>query len=158
MSYLEACSNGDNSEQAHLDKAVKNRTLKDEATALSLKEILESENYAKQLKLANHWVERLNANTEVPPLFLNGLAIPREDNWLQIMSMRMSTDLQLVQQGLFMGTIDDDMWVPQLFLEGAATRRNLYIYPDDENTLIVLDVNKLYTEHKDLFEQVPVIE
>ncbi|KAI1483752.1 glycosyltransferase family 24 protein [Daldinia eschscholtzii] len=158
MSYLEACSNGDNSEQAHLDKAVKNRTLKDEATALSLKEILESENYAKQLKLANHWVERLNANTEVPPLFLNGLAIPREDNWLQIMSMRMGTDLQLVQQGLFMGTIDDDMWVPQLFLEGAATRRNLYIYPDDENTLIVLDVNKLYTEHKDLFEQVPVIE
>ncbi|KAF3059546.1 UDP-glucose:glycoprotein glucosyltransferase [Daldinia childiae] len=158
ISYLEACSTGDRSEQAYFDKAIKNRTTKDEVAPLSFKDILESEDHAKQIKLVNHWVERLNANTEVPPLFLNGLAIPREDNWLQVMSMRMGTDLQLVQQGIFTGTVDDETWIPQLFLEGAATRRNLYIYPDGENTLIVLDVNKLYSEHNDLFERVPVIE
>ncbi|KAI8959527.1 glycosyltransferase family 24 protein [Daldinia sp. FL1419] len=158
MSYLEACSTVDHSEQVSFDKAIKNRTLKDEVAPLSLKEVLGSENYTQQLKLVNHWVERLNADTEVPPMFLNGLAIPREDNWLQIMSMRMSTDLQLVQQGIFMGTVDEETWIPQIFLEGAATRRNLYIYPDGENTLVVLNVNKLYSEHKDLFEKVPVIE
>ncbi|KAI2635587.1 glycosyltransferase family 24 protein [Hypomontagnella submonticulosa] len=157
-SYLEACSTGGQSEQANFDKAVKNRTPKDDATPVPFKDILESEDHIKQLELAKHWVERLNADTEVPPIFINGLAIPRADTWLHAMTMRMSTDLQIVQQGIFMGTIDDESWIPGFFLEGAPTRRNLYIFPDGENSLSILDVNKVYSEHNDLFDQVPIIE
>ncbi|KAI1454617.1 UDP-glucose:glycoprotein glucosyltransferase [Annulohypoxylon moriforme] len=157
MSYLESCKGG-HSEQASFDKAIKNRSPKAEATPLPFKEVLESEAYAKQVELSRHWVERLNADTEVPPLFLNGLAIPRQDKWLQIMSMRMSNDLQLVQQGIFMGSIDEETWIPGLLLEGVPTRRNPYIFPEGDNTLTVLNVNKLYSEHKDLFDQIPTIE
>ncbi|KAI0880437.1 UDP-glucose:glycoprotein glucosyltransferase [Annulohypoxylon maeteangense] len=158
MSYLEACSKGGHSGQASFDKAIKNRSPKAEATPLPFKEVLESEHYAKQVELSRHWVERLNANPEVPLLFLNGLAIPRQDKWLQMMSMRMSSDLQIVQQGIFMGSVDDETWIPGLLLEGAPTRRNSYIFPEGDNTLTVLNVNKLYSEHKDLFDQIPAIE
>ncbi|KAL7619949.1 killer toxin resistant protein [Parahypoxylon ruwenzoriense] len=158
MSYLETCGTGKQPEQAHLDKAVKSRAPKAEATPLSFQEVLESEAYTKQIKLAQHWVERLDAGGEVPPLFLNGLAISRENNWLQLMSMRLSHDLQLVQQGVFLGNIDEETWLPGLFLEGAPTRRNLYIFPEGDNTLTILDINKLYSEHNDLFNRIPVIE
>ncbi|KAI1100428.1 UDP-glucose:glycoprotein glucosyltransferase [Jackrogersella minutella] len=158
MSYLETCSKGGQSEQAIFDKAVKNRTPKAEATPLPFKEVLESDDHIKEIELAKHWVERLNADTRVPPIFINGFAIPREDSWLQKMSMRMGSDLQLIQQGIFMGTIDDEVWIPGVFLEGAPTRRNLLIFPEDDKALTVLNVNKFYSEHRDLFDQIPVIE
>ncbi|KAI1080300.1 glycosyltransferase family 24 protein [Whalleya microplaca] len=161
ISYLDICnkgSQGSHSEQANFDNAINDRTPRAEATPLPFKEVLESEVHTKQVELAKHWVERLNANTEVPPIFLNGLAIPRERSWLQSMSIRLSNDLQLIQQRIFMGTVDETTWIPGIFLEDAPVRRNLYIFPDGENTLTVLDVNKVYTEHSDLFDRIPVIE
>ncbi|KAI1371922.1 glycosyltransferase family 24 protein [Hypoxylon crocopeplum] len=158
MAYLEACSKGGQTEQEMFEKAVKGRVPKADAVSLPFKEVLESEDHIKQVELAKHWVERLNADTEVPPLFLNGLGIPREDTWLQAISMRMSNDLQLIQQSVFMGAIDEETWIPGLFLEGAPTRRNLYIFPEGENALAILNINKLYSEHSDLFDRVPVIE
>ncbi|KAI3325357.1 glycosyltransferase family 24 protein [Xylariaceae sp. AK1471] len=161
MSFLESFSTGDQatlSEQACFDKAIKNRTPKTDANALLYNDILTSEDHENQLQLAEHWVGRLQANTDVPPVFFNGYVIPREANWLQSMSMRLSADLQQIQGGLFMGTITEDMWLPSLFLENALTRRNPYIYPDGDNPLKVLNVHKLYSEHDDLFSKVPVIE
>ncbi|KAI1771565.1 UDP-glucose:glycoprotein glucosyltransferase [Hypoxylon cercidicola] len=158
ISYLDACRTGGQSGEAIFDKAVKNRTPKAEATPLPFQEVLDSKDHIQQVELAKHWVERLNADTKVPPLFLNGLALPREGTWLQMMSMRMSSDLQLIQQGIFMGQIDEDTWIPGLFLEDAPSRRNLYIFPEDEKSLAIVDVNKLYSEHNDLFGRVPIIE
>lgn len=158
IAYLDACRAGGQSEEASFDKAIKNRTPKGEATALPFQEVLESKDHIQQIELAQHWVERLNADTEVPPMFLNGLAIPREGTWLSTMSMRMSGDIQLIQQGIFMGQIDEDTWIPALFLEDAPSRRNLYIFPEDPKALSIVDVNKLYSEHNDLFNQVPTIE
>ncbi|KAI0599644.1 UDP-glucose:glycoprotein glucosyltransferase [Biscogniauxia sp. FL1348] len=161
MSYLESFTTekqGDQLDQAYFDNAIKDRTLRAESTPLPFNEISGSEYHQTQIEFAKHWVERLNADTEVPPVFVNGYAIPREKNWIQTMSMRLSTDLQMIQQSIFTGTIDDDTWIPGLFLENAPTRRNLYIFPDDDNALKVLDVNKVYTEHADLFSRVPVLE
>ncbi|KAI8627484.1 glycosyltransferase family 24 protein [Xylariaceae sp. FL1651] len=161
MSLLESFSTGHQtaqSEQVSFDNAIKNRKPKADANILSFSEILTSEDHENQLQLAKHWVERLQANTEVPPVFLNGFAIPREMNWFQTMSMKLSADLQQVQEGLFTGVVSPDMWVPNLFLEDALPRRNRYIYPDIDNPLKVLNVHKLYSEHDDLFSRVPVIE
>ncbi|KAI1501524.1 UDP-glucose:glycoprotein glucosyltransferase [Biscogniauxia marginata] len=160
MSYLESSRMGKQTaqlDQENFDKAIKDRTLRAEATPLPFNKIVESDYHEKQIELAKHWIERLDADTAVPPVFLNGFAIPREKGWLQNMSMRLSADLQIIQQGIFTGTIDDDTWIPGLFLENVPARRNLYIFPDDDNILTVLDVNKIYTEHDDLFSQVPVL-
>ncbi|KAH8160675.1 hypothetical protein CIB48_g7562 [Xylaria polymorpha] len=161
MSFLESFVIEDQpsqSEQASFDKAIKNRKPKPDANELSFDDIATSENYENQLQLAKRWVERLQAHTSVPPVFLNGYAIPREANWIQTMSMRLSADLQQVQEGLFMGTITDDMWLPGLFLENALTRRNLHIYPDGDRPLKVLNIHRLYSEHDSLFSRIPVIE
>ncbi|KAI1880384.1 hypothetical protein JX265_002005 [Neoarthrinium moseri] len=161
MAYLDACNTGkqlQKVEQSKFEKAIKDRPLREEATQLSFSEIFDSDYYAKQIEHAKHWVDRLNAGTAIPPVFINGQAIPRDKNWLQDMSMKLGTDLQMIQQGIYMGQVDEDMWIPNLFLEGAPTRRNVYIFPDTENQLTVLDVNKVYTEHDDLFSLAPVIE
>ncbi|KAK7918413.1 UDP-glucose:Glycoprotein Glucosyltransferase [Apiospora marii] len=160
MAYLDALHSGAHvkADQAQLDKAVKGRALRAEAVSLSLPQILESEHHSRQLELANHWVERLGADSAVPPVFINGQAIPRGQGWLQTMSMAVSGDLQMVQQGIFMGSIDEDTWIPGLFIDGEPTRRNIYIFPENANDLTVLDVHKVHTEHGDLFSIIPVIE
>ncbi|EMR65319.1 putative udp-glucose:glycoprotein glucosyltransferase protein [Eutypa lata UCREL1] len=145
-------------QQANFDSVTKDRAPRSEATPLPFKEVFEAEHHVKQVELAKHWTERLGADTAVPPIFLDGLSIPRTDGWIKAMSMKIGTDLQTVQQGIFAGTVDDDMWIPSVFLEGAASRRNIYIFPDADNPLSVLDVNKLSVEHTDLLSLVPLIE
>ncbi|KAI0969178.1 UDP-glucose:glycoprotein glucosyltransferase [Xylaria arbuscula] len=146
------------SEHASFDQATKNGKPREDADELSFDDIFTSEGYENQLQLAKHWAERLQAHTTVPPVFLNGLAIPREPNWLQTMSMKLSADLQQIQGGLYMGVITEDTWIPGVFLENALARRNPYTYPDDDNPLKILNIHKIYSEHGDLFSRVPLIE
>ncbi|KAI0431302.1 UDP-glucose:glycoprotein glucosyltransferase [Xylaria sp. FL1042] len=146
------------SEYASFEKATKNRKPRADANELPFDDIFTSVDYEDQLQLSKHWVERLQADSNVPPVFINGYAIPREQNWLQTMSMKLSADLQQVQGIVFMGAVTDDTWLPGLFLENALTRRNPYTFPDSDNPLKVLNVHKIYSEHDDLFSRVPVID
>ncbi|KAI0023933.1 UDP-glucose:glycoprotein glucosyltransferase [Xylariomycetidae sp. FL0641] len=158
MSYLESCSTDKQAEKVMFDNAVEGRAPRAEATPLPFDKVMDSESHEKQIELAKHWVERLNADTEVPPFFANGVAVPREKGWIQSMSMRLTADLQLVQQGIFMGEVTEEDWIPGLFLEDAPMRRNIYVYPEGDNSLSMLNVNKIYTEHAELFGRIPVIE
>ena len=161
MAYLEASQTDktvSEPQQTIFEGVTQARTPRSEATPLPFKEVFDSEYHTNQVNLAKHWTERLGADGPVPPVFLNGLMIPREGGWLKSMSMKISGDLQTIQEAIFNGAIDEESWVPSIFLEGAAKRRNVYIFPDAENPLSVLDVNKLHTEHKSLFSRLPVIE
>jgi UDP-glucose:glycoprotein glucosyltransferase len=161
MSYLQECSTEKKihkPDQSKFEKAIKDRTPRADATVLPFQDIFNSDDHATQVALAQHWVMRLNADTPVPPVFMDGQVVPREKGWVQAMSLKLTSDLQVIQQGVFMGTIDDDMWLPGVFLEGAPTHRNIYVFPENENQLTVLDVNKIYTEHSDLFDIIPVVE
>ncbi|KAI1340691.1 UDP-glucose:glycoprotein glucosyltransferase [Xylariaceae sp. FL0016] len=160
MSYLEICQGGlkaVQAEEASFEAAIKDRLIKSEATPLPFPDVLQSEYHEEQVQLAKHWVDRLNADTSVPPVFVNGVAIPRGKNWLQMIQMKLSSDLSVIQQGVFSREVDEETWIPGLFLENAPIRRNLYIFPDEDNPLRVFDVNKIYTEHDGLFSRIPVI-
>ncbi|KAI0872841.1 UDP-glucose:glycoprotein glucosyltransferase [Hypoxylon argillaceum] len=161
MSFLESFLVEDQatlSDQENFDQAVKSRKSKTDSHELAFSDVFTSEDYETQLQLAKHWVERLQAHTSVPPVFIDGYAIPREGNWLQTMSMKLSSDLQQIQGQVYMGTITDDMWLPGIFLESALSRRNPYTHPDGDNPLKVLNVHRVYSEHGELFSRVPVIE
>ncbi|KAF9870433.1 udp-glucose: glycoprotein glucosyltransferase [Colletotrichum karsti] len=151
-------SKTDKADATVFEKAIKDRELLPEATAVTFDDVLQSEGAQQVIKLAQHWVKRLNANTPVPPVFIDGVPVPRENNWLQAMSVKAANDLQTIQRAVYMGMIDDEMWVPDFFIEKAVKRRNTYIYPEDDKSLKILDVNKIYTDHDDLFSKVPVIE
>ncbi|OIW26373.1 glycosyltransferase family 24 protein [Coniochaeta ligniaria NRRL 30616] len=159
--YLEALVEEKKASKANeelFEKAINDRKLRADATPLPFKEIATSEHHEKQIHLAKHWAERLHANVEVPPVFFNGFAFPREQGWLGTMQQRLGADLRSIQEGVYYGLINEDAWLPGHFLQNAVTRRNVYIFPEDSKALTVLNINKVYTEHSDLFSRVPVLE
>lgn len=138
---------------------IEDHKLLEDSEKMLLAEVLETDTYKQQLRLAQQWVNRLKVDTPVRPIFFNGLSIPRDENWIQGLGMQIGEDLQKVQQGVFHGILTDDDWAPGVFLSRAITRRNSYITPDDEKkSLRVLNINKIYNEHAALFEGVPVLE
>ncbi|KAH8887033.1 hypothetical protein GQ53DRAFT_844565 [Thozetella sp. PMI_491] len=139
-------------------KAIKDRDTRPESTILSFDEILTNEHYQSQVEHAKHWTGRLQANGAVPPVFFDGASFPRDENWLNAMNQVLRQDLRAVQENIWYGMIDEEMWLPAFFLDGAITRRNTYIYPEDAQDLTLLDVNKVSTEHHDLLTKIPVIE
>ncbi|CAM1503671.1 Fc.00g012620.m01.CDS01 [Cosmosporella sp. VM-42] len=138
--------------------AIKDHDLLSESVVMTFDEVLKAEMYTEQTKLAQHWSRRLNADTDVRPVFANGIAIPREKSWMQTLSLKLSDDLQVVQRGVYHGTIDEETWLPGVFLEKAMVKRNTYIFLEDNKALRILDVNKIYSEHENLFSIVPVLE
>ncbi|KAF3060495.1 UDP-glucose:glycoprotein glucosyltransferase [Trichoderma lentiforme] len=159
-SYLERLQDpttASNNEEVFAD-VTRDQKLLEDSEKMELVEVLEKEGYEQQLKLAQKWTDRLKAETPIRPVFFNGLLIPRDDNWLQGLGMLIGEDLQTVQKGVFHGILTDDDWAPGIFLSNAITRRNSYISPDDEKkSLVVLNINKIYNEHADLFEIIPVL-
>ncbi|GAB1317223.1 killer toxin resistant protein [Madurella fahalii] len=139
-------------------QAIQDRALRPESTPLPFNDIFTSEEHEKQIHLTKCWVERLRADGEVPTLFFDGFAIPRDDNWLKAMNQRLMMDLQTIQQAAYFGMVNDDTWIPGYFLENSIARRNTFIFPEDSKQLTVLNVNKLYTEHHDVLGNIPVIE
>lgn len=120
--------------------------------------IMNSETASHQLTLAEHWIKRLRADSEVRPVFVNGLPHPREGNWMQPMSVTVSGDLQTIQKSVYRGVIEDDTSIAGFFLEKASSSRNTYIAPEDDASIRVLDVNEIYTNHIALFDLVPALE
>lgn len=160
MAYLQQCLQGSfvaPNEKAFAD-AIEGQELLSESEKLTIAEILEAEKYAEQVKLAQHWVKRLGADAAVRLVFANGFAVPREKTWMQVMSMKLNEDLQVVQRNVYHGVIDEETWIPGTFLERAVAKRNTYIAAEDDKALRILDINKIYSEHGDLFGQIPVLE
>ncbi|KAL7927286.1 glycosyltransferase family 24 protein [Trichoderma austrokoningii] len=134
-------------------------TLLVDSDKMNLVEVLEADTYEQQLGFAQQWIKRLKVDTPIRPVFFNGLPIIRNENWIQELGMQIGEDLRVVQKAVFLGMITDDDWAPGIFLSKAISRRNGYITPDDEGkSLTVLNVNKIYIEHADLFNNIPVLE
>ncbi|KAH6614711.1 glycosyltransferase family 24 protein [Chaetomium sp. MPI-SDFR-AT-0129] len=140
------------------NEVVKDRALRTESVPLAFKDIFTSEEHEKQIHLSKHWIERLRADGDVPSVFFDGFAIPRDENWLKVMNQKLMGDLQALQHAAYFGQINDDTWVPSKFLENSIARRNTLIFPEDSKDLRILDVNKVYTEHRDALSKIPVVE
>ncbi|KAK2612217.1 killer toxin resistant protein [Conoideocrella luteorostrata] len=125
----------------------------------SIDEIIRSDDYNEQLQSARKWTIRLHADTIVRPLFVDGVAIPRDQSWMQTMSMTIGEDLQTIQKGVYHGVLDDDIEdVSGIFLDGAALRRNMYISLNDDKSLRMLNVAKIYDENAAFFDALPILE
>lgn len=107
---------------------------------------------------ARRWASRLQADSTVPPVFVDGVLIPRNDNWLQAMSLQINTDLQMMQQAVYEGSVKDEDWPPLLYLQGALPRRNPLIIPEDDSELNFIDVAALYNEYAELFKGMPYLK
>jgi UDP-glucose:glycoprotein glucosyltransferase len=131
-------------------------TSDDHPTTLS--GVIEQETYTQRVKAAQKWSQRLNTNTAARSIFVNGLVLPRSAQWMQTVSTTLAEDLQALQMALLGGEANSIEWLPDFFLERASAKRNIYISPGDSGGLQILDINKAYSDHADLFTKVPVLE
>ncbi|RFU33473.1 hypothetical protein B7463_g2887, partial [Scytalidium lignicola] len=136
--------------KASFQKVISGRKLRAEKTAADADVVFNSNIHQDQIDAARRWISRLAADSEIPPFFIDGVALPRDENWLQSMSNRVTSDLQQIQQGIFKEVFTEDTWIPTYFLFSAATKRNPLIIPENEDTLKVFDMNKFAAEHQTL--------
>lgn len=129
------------------DAVVSTGTLRANGQELSLSEVLESEKYTEYINNAQKYLARLGANGKNPPFFANGVPIPNGEDFLQVMSQRISADLRVIQQGVYEGSFTQDMWLPEVFLAGASLKRSPLIEPEDDTDIQLFDVGKLFLEH-----------
>lgn len=132
--------------------------LQEGAKVLKPDEVLTEKAYSEQLDLTRRWSGRLKAQQSPTPMFVNGALVSKSAEWMQGFSMQIGEDLQTVQRAAYLRTINDETWVPGMFLESALSKRNAYLSDDSEKNLKVVDINKLYKEHGALFKAIPVID
>jgi UDP-glucose:glycoprotein glucosyltransferase len=161
FAYLEASYSSKSvavASKGSFDSAIDGKKLRLEKVVMSLEEVLKSEIYEEQIQASQKWIQRLSADSKVPPMFVDGAAIPRDENYLQSLSTRVTADMQAIQQAIFKDTFNEDTWLPQFFLFQAAKKRNALVIPEDEKTLRILDVNKVLGATEELLNTLPRVE
>ena len=123
--------------------------------AMSYEEVLASEGLETRLNAVQAYLDRLALSGTTPPVLINGVALPRNDAWLESMSTRVQLDLRQIQQGVLQETFEEDTWLPSYFLFQASKIRNAMIVPEDPKAIKVLDVSTLSKEHEDTFPKLP---
>ena len=91
----------------------------------------------------------------MPPFLSNGVALPRNEGWLQAMSSRIDADLRIIQRLIFEEVILEDAWLPDQFLGSAATHRNALVIPEDEDDIKLLDIGSVVSAHDTIYQRIP---
>ncbi|KAA6411432.1 MAG: glycosyltransferase family 24 [Lasallia pustulata] len=141
--------------KGNFESTVKDRKLRKDRAASSLQVVLEADESLDRLENVRRYLSRLAADGASPPIFVNGLAIPRNEGWLQAMSSRVELDLRTIQRAVFEEAIGEDAWLAGQFLEGAATHRNALIIPEDESSIVIVDMGTLIKEHEHIYRGLP---
>ena len=144
--------------KSSFQEAVEGRKLRADRVARPVDEMLKSEDHQNQVQFSKHWIHRLAADSKIVPLFVDGVALPRDENWLQAMSSRVTHDLQSIQQAIFKESFEHDAWLPAYWLSDAAPRRNALVIPEDDKSLRIFDLNKLVGENQNLLTSLPRVE
>lgn len=130
-------------QEQHFLRATEGRKLRKDRTLLSLQDILATQELEGRLERSKSYLRRLGVGEGTSPILLNGVPIPRTEEWLQLMSARVSSDNRLAQQAVFEGSVTEDDWLPNLFLSKASLRRAPAVIPEDDSDIRHLDLGSL---------------
>lgn len=159
IAYLEASVlQGDarHNEKA-FETAIDGRKLRVDKVAISFDELLKSDHYNNWIDASRRWTNRLSADIEFPPVFVDGVAIPRDENWLQGMVQRLTADLQTIQQGVLNEIFTQDSYIPDFFLSEATARRNALIVPESDKNLKLIDITTISKQYSHVLSRLPKI-
>ncbi|QPG93890.1 hypothetical protein C2857_003376 [Epichloe festucae Fl1] len=158
LSYIEQLTLKDGVYDESLLLSVTNgRSVLSNGYPMSTDAIWTAAEFDEQLQLTGKWITRLQADTVVRPLFVNGVAIYRDQNWMQTMSITIGNDLQTVQRGLYYGILNDGSSALEMFLSEAKLKRNLYTLQDNEKSLRMLNVANIYDDNAAFSAALPVL-
>lgn len=129
------------------NQAIEKRKRKPGFDAQSLGQVLKADGSDSRIQAAQKYLKRLGATKKDPPIFVNGVPVPSNDEWLQSFSQRVSMDMRVMQQKIWTSEIEDpdnEMWLPGVFLENASLRRNPLIIPESEKEIELFSLLKTY--------------
>lgn len=136
---------------------LKDATIRKDRPVLSLDEVVGAVDIEEWTKKAEKWGARLAVNSPVPPIFINGLYLPRDEGWMQGMSARLQADVQVTQRAVYEELVNDNSDLAELLLMGAVARRNAYIIPEDETKVVLVNTVELVNEYADVFQHLPKV-
>ena len=137
--------------------ATKDRKLRSGKEAQDYQIVLTDEELNLRVTGKDSYVERLELLGSDLPFIVNGVVMPRGENWFELLSSRVFVDLQTIQQAVYEGSLQDEEWVPSYFLIEAASRRNALVIPPDAKSVRIVDVPGIVSEHADVFATMPVL-
>ena len=140
LQYLEKSVEGagrkyGGAEEKYLTRAVEGRKLKTGRLPLSLEEISTNSEWEARLDAARAYTARLGAQDDMPPIFINGIAISKSQDWLPMMSQRVGMDVRTIQNAVFEASVAEDDWLPAIFLANPSFRRNPQVIPEDDKSV-----------------------
>ncbi len=141
--------------KSHFVDAISSRKVRQDQEEVTYEDALGSGDLNVTLQTANAYLDRLALSGKSSAFLINGVALPRNDNWLEAMSSRVTMDLRAIQRGLLEEIFPEESWVPNFFLFQAISQRNAFIVPEDPKEVKILDVNVLAKVYAEVFDHLP---
>ena len=141
--------------KSNFETTIRDRKVRGDREVLTYEDVVEVSEVDSGLEAAKGYLDRLALSGKNPAFFINGIALPRNDNWLEGMSNRISLDLRAVQRGLLEDAFPEETWVPNFFLFQAVSQRNALVIPEDPKAIKILDASKLAKSYADAFDSLP---
>ena len=104
--------------------------------------MLENEDLDAVVARTVDYQTRLGISGRSSSLFVNGVPVARDESWLQDLSMQINKDLRFAQQSIVEGQVEEDTWLPEIFLAQAFERRNPLVIPEDPKNVRIVDIAK----------------
>jgi UDP-glucose:glycoprotein glucosyltransferase len=130
--------------------AVADRPVRSDRQSLSFEEVLQSRELDDVVTRTAKYLKRLDIEGTSPPSLVNGVVLSRNENWLQEMPMRLSRDLQVLQQGVMADIFQEDSWLPNYFIFQAAESRNEWIIPEDPSNIRIVNLPNIADTRQDI--------
>lgn len=140
ISYLKRSLTGKGLKHAHpvesyFDLATKDQKLRKDQIAIPFQEVLSSTSTEEQLDSSKGYLRRLGIYGTTAPMLVNGVPISQSEDWMRVMSQRISLDLKDIAQAVYMSQLTDDDDVSAFLLQNAVVRRNPLVIPEDEKSI-----------------------
>ena len=142
-------------QSANFDSTIKDRNPRRDQNVTDFHTVLHATESESRVEGTKDYLKRLGADANPAPLFTNGVAMPRNEAWLQTMSQQIDSDLRLIQHQVYKDVIPEDTWLAGQYLANAITHLNALIIPVDENSIVIIDIANLIVKHGKTFEMLP---
>ena len=148
LDYLEASIDGAGRkfgapQAQYFSKAIEGRKVRRDRSVLSLQDILQNADPDTRLHSATNYLTRLGVNGATSSIFINGIPITRNEEWLQTMSGQLTRDNRILQQAVYEESVGNDDYLPDVFLNEASLRRVPLVVPEDDKSIRHFDLGDL---------------
>ncbi|KAF3928354.1 hypothetical protein ABW21_db0201648 [Orbilia brochopaga] len=123
----------------YINHITRGRMLKEGKDVPTLSAVMESNEFQANTQAAGKWESRLGVTARPYPFFINGVGQIFGDNWINVLTNALPTDVQRMQAGVEAGDLTDESDVAGFLLgDKPLTRRNPVIFVDDDINLVNL--------------------